>query len=51
MFQEERSVFWEVIISVIPSKKCYMYMQPIPDGFEARVILLYSSRIVDKKEM
>jgi hypothetical protein len=37
MFHEERSVFWEVIISVILSKKMYMYMYPIPNGFRDRV--------------
>jgi TctA family transporter len=26
MFQEEMSIFWEVIISIILSKKLYMYM-------------------------
>jgi hypothetical protein len=42
MFQEERSVFWTVIVSVILSKKCvYMYMCPIPNG----------SKTVDKKEI
>jgi hypothetical protein len=31
--QEESSTFWEVIGSVIPSKKAYVYMYPIPNGF------------------
>jgi hypothetical protein len=31
--QEERSIFWEVIVSVILSKKLYMHMCPIPNGF------------------
>jgi len=31
--QEERSIFWEVIVSVILSKKLYMNMCPIPNGF------------------
>jgi hypothetical protein len=31
--QEERSLFWEVTVSVILSKKVYMYMCPIPNGF------------------
>jgi hypothetical protein len=39
--QEERSVFWEVILSVILSKKVYMYMWPISSG----------SRIDDKREI
>jgi hypothetical protein len=34
MCQEESSIFWEVIVSVILSKKkMYMYMYPIPNGF------------------
>jgi hypothetical protein len=33
MSQKERSVFREVIVSVILSKKVYMYMCPIPNGF------------------
>jgi hypothetical protein len=39
--QEERSVFWEIIVSVILRKKVYMYMCPIPNR----------SKIVDKKEI
>jgi hypothetical protein len=35
MSQEERSIFWEVIVSVILSKKkMYMFMCPIPNGSE-----------------
>jgi hypothetical protein len=49
--QEERSIFWEVIISVILSKKVYMYMCPTPNGFRDTDILLHSSKIVDKKEI
>jgi hypothetical protein len=49
--QEERSVFWEVIVSVTLSKKVYMYMCPIPNGFRDRAISLYSSKIVDKKQI
>jgi hypothetical protein len=43
MSQEERSIFWEVTISVILSKKVYMYMCPIPNGFRDRAISLYST--------
>jgi hypothetical protein len=39
MSQEERSIFWEVILS----KKVYMYMCPIPNGFRDRAISLYST--------
>jgi hypothetical protein len=49
MFQEERSVFWEVIVSAILSK--ILYMCPIPNGFRDRAVSLYSSKIVDKKEL
>ena len=33
MSLEERSIFWEVIVSVILSKNVYMNMCPIPNGF------------------
>jgi hypothetical protein len=38
--QEKRSIFWEVIVSVILSKKkkVYMDMCPIPNRFRDRVI-------------
>jgi hypothetical protein len=36
--QEERSIFWEVIVSVILNKKLYMNMCPIPNGFRDRAI-------------
>jgi len=36
--QEERSIFWEVIVSVILSKILYMNMYPIPNGFQDRAI-------------
>jgi hypothetical protein len=32
-------------------KKMYIYMRPIPNGFRDGVISLYSSKIVDKKEI
>jgi hypothetical protein len=48
---EERAIFWEVIVSVILSKNMYMYMCPIPNGFRDRTISLYSSKIVDKKQI
>jgi hypothetical protein len=40
--QEERSIFWEVIVSVILSKKVYIYICPIPNGLQDRTISLYS---------
>jgi hypothetical protein len=43
VFQEKRSVFWEAIISVVISKKGYMYMCRIPNGFRDRAISLYST--------
>jgi hypothetical protein len=51
MSQEERSVFWEVIVSVILSRRVYMYMCPIPNGFRESAVSLYNSKIVDKKEI
>jgi hypothetical protein len=36
--QEERSVFWEVIVSIVLSKKLDMYMCPILNGFWDRAI-------------
>jgi hypothetical protein len=41
MSQKKRSVYLEVIVSVILSKKVYMYMCPIPNGFRDRAISLY----------
>jgi hypothetical protein len=38
--QEERTIFWEVIVSVVLSKKLYMNMCPIPKGFRDRAILV-----------
>jgi hypothetical protein len=51
MSQEETSIFWEVTVSAILSKKVYMYMWPIPNCFQDRAISLYSSKTVDKKEI
>jgi hypothetical protein len=44
-------LFWEVILSVILSKKVYMYMCPLPNGFRDRAISLYSAEIVYKIAM
>jgi hypothetical protein len=41
--QEERSVFWGVMVSVILSKELYTYMCPIPNGLRERAISLYST--------
>jgi hypothetical protein len=49
--QEERSIFWEVIVSVILSKKLCTFVYPIRNGFRVTAISLYSSKIVDKKEI
>jgi hypothetical protein len=51
VFQEERSIFLEVIVPVILSKKLYMYMCPIPISFWDTAISLYSSKTVDKKDI
>jgi hypothetical protein len=50
MSQEERSIFWELIISAVLSKIVHMCMCPIPNSFRGTAILLYSSKTVDKKE-
>jgi hypothetical protein len=47
MSEEERSIFWEVTVSAILNKKLYMYMCPIPNGFQDIVTSLYSSKIID----
>jgi hypothetical protein len=50
MSQERRSIFWEVIVSVILSKKCVctcVLFQTFRDG----AVSLNSSKIVDKKEI
>ena len=49
--QEERSIFWEVIVLVILSKNVYMNMCPIPNGYRDRAIWMYNHKIVDKKEI
>jgi hypothetical protein len=36
---------------VILGNKVHMYMCPIPNGFRNRAVSLYSSEIVDKKEI
>jgi hypothetical protein len=38
--QEERTIFWEVIVSVILSINLYINMCPIPNGFRDRAILV-----------
>jgi hypothetical protein len=47
--KEEMSIFWEVIVSVIPGKRMYMCMCPIPNGFRDRAVSLNSCKIVDKE--
>ena len=47
MSQDEISIFWEVIVSVILSKNVYMKMCPIPNGFQG----MCNRKIVDKKEV
>jgi hypothetical protein len=49
---EERSIFWEVIVSVILRKRVYMNMCAIPNGFRylARDIFLPSRRNAQMSE-
>ena len=42
MSREERSIFWEFIVSVILSKNVYINMCSILNGFRDTGILLYS---------
>jgi hypothetical protein len=42
MFQEEKLLFCQVIVSAILNKKVYMYVCPIPNGFRDTAISLYS---------
>ena len=49
--QKERSIFWEVIVSVILSKNVYKDMCPIRNGFRDRAIWMYNRKTVDKKEI
>jgi hypothetical protein len=49
MSQEERSIFREVIVSVILSKKQYMYMCPIPKGFRNRATSQYIQNCLIRK--
>jgi hypothetical protein len=51
MSQEGGSIFTEAMVSDIPSKNVYMYTCLVPNGFRDRAISLYSSKIVDKKEI
>jgi hypothetical protein len=52
MSQEERSILWEVIVSVVLSKKNgYMYTCPVPNGFRDRATSLDSYKIVYKKQI
>jgi hypothetical protein len=48
--QEERSIFWEVTVSVIlRKKKVYMYMCHVPNGFRDTTISPHNSKIVKNK--
>jgi hypothetical protein len=51
MSHEERSIFWEVIVSAILSIKVYMYICPISNGFRDTAISLYSFKIIDEKDI
>ena len=49
MSQEERSIFWEVIVSAILSKKLYTNMCPIPNGFGDRAIWMQTAKLLVRK--
>jgi hypothetical protein len=50
VFQEERSIFWDVTISAILSKNAYMHMCPIPNGFRGTASSLSREHVVVKKK-
>jgi hypothetical protein len=49
--QEEMSIFWEVVVLTILSKKVYLYMCPIPSGFRDRAISLHCSTVVSHEAL
>jgi hypothetical protein len=49
--EEERSIFWEAIVSAFLSRVVYVYMCPVPNRSRDTAISLYSYKIVDKKEI
>jgi hypothetical protein len=49
--QEERSLFQEVIVSVIRSRRLYMYPRPVTNGFQHRAVSAYISKTFDRKEI
>jgi hypothetical protein len=44
--QEERSVFWEIIVSVILSEKVFIYVCPTSNSFWVRAITLYRNLVL-----
>jgi hypothetical protein len=42
--QEERSIFWEVTVSAILSKKMHIYVCRVPNGFRDTAISLQGSK-------
>jgi len=47
--QEEMSIFWDIIVSVILSKNLYMYTCPIPNGLRDIAISLCSVKLLIKR--
>ena len=47
--QEERSIFWEVIVSVILSKHVYMNMCPFPNGSEIEIFECTNAKLLIRK--
>jgi hypothetical protein len=47
--QEERPIFWEVIVSVILNKKLYVNMCPIPNGFRHRAIWVQTTKLLIRR--
>ena len=44
MIQEERSVFWEVIVSVIVRKKVHMNMCLVLTGYRNTAVRVYNAK-------
>ena len=49
MSQEERSIFWKVIVSIILSRKLYMNICPIPNGFRDGAIWMQTAKLLVRK--
>jgi hypothetical protein len=51
MSQEERTIFWEVVVEVILRLNVYIYVCLIPNCFRDRTVSLNSFKTVVRKEV